>query len=99
MAKHIFELFKKQPKKDSLSTYEIITAANLKPGYGILSSDQSFELVDQEGNLVKRSYDEGSFAKSSHSNFNECGIYRIRQYVIHVFLFGLGILPTPTFNL
>ena len=51
MAKVINELFKKQPKKDSLSTYEIITAENLKPGYGILSNDQSFGLVDQEGNI------------------------------------------------
>ena len=60
---------------------EIITAANLKPGYGILSSDQSYELVDQEGNIVKRSNDEGSSAKRSGPNFNGCGQDITEEYL------------------
>ena len=72
----------KQPRKDrSWTTYEIVTGQNLRPAFGQLSINQPIELVDQEGNIIKRSNDEGSTAKRSDSNFNGCGQDITKEYL------------------
>ena len=44
------------PRKDhSWTNYEIVTGQNLRPAFGQLSINQPIELVDQEGNIIKRS--------------------------------------------
>ena len=64
----------RQPRKDhSWTNYEIVTGQNLRPAFGQLSINQPIELVDQEGNIIKRTNAEGSTAKRSDSNFNGCG--------------------------
>ena len=71
----------RQPRKDhSWTNYEIITGQNLRPAFGQLSINQPIELVDQEGNIIKRTNAEGSTAKRSDSNFNGCGQDVTEQY-------------------
>ena len=55
----------RQPRKDhSWTNYEIITGQNLRPAFGQLSINQPIELVDQEGNIIERSNDEGPSIKN-----------------------------------
>ena len=64
MAKIIVE-GSRQPRKDhSWTNYEIITGQNLRPAFGQLSINQPIELVDQEGNIIERSNDEGPSIKN-----------------------------------
>ena len=66
----------RQPRKDhSWTNYEIITGQNLRPAFGQLSINQPIELVDQEGNIIERSNDEGPSIK----NF-----IRILMYVVKI---------------
>ena len=72
----------RQPRKDhSWTNYEIVTGQNLRPAFGQLSINQPIELVDQEGNIFKRSNDEGSSIKKSDSNFNGCGQDITEEYL------------------
>ena len=57
----------------SWTNYEIVTGQNLRPAFGQLSINQPIELVDQEGNIIKRSNSDESSSKRSDSNFNGCG--------------------------
>ncbi len=55
----------RQPRKDhSWTNYEIVTGQNLRPAFGQLSINQPIELVDQEGNIIERSNDEGPSIKN-----------------------------------
>ena len=66
----------RQPRKDhSWTNYEIVTGQNLRPAFGQLSINQPIELVDQEGNIIERSNDEGPSIK----NF-----IRILMYVVKI---------------
>ena len=70
------------PRKDqSWTNYEIVTGQNLRPAFGQLSINQPIELVDQEGNIIKRTNAEGSTAKRSDSNFNGCGQDITEEYL------------------
>ena len=81
MAKIIVE-GSRQPRKDhSWTNYEIVTGQNLRPAFGQLSINQPIELVDQEGNIIKRTNAEGSTAKRSDSNFNGCGQDITEEYL------------------
>ena len=59
----------------SWTNYEILTGQNLRPAFGQLSINQPIELVDQEGNIIERSNDEGPSIK----NF-----IRILMYVVKI---------------
>ena len=66
----------RHPRKDhSWTNYEIVTGQNLRPAFGQLSINQPIELVDQEGNIIERSNDEGPSIK----NF-----IRILMYVVKI---------------
>jgi len=55
----------RHPRKDhSWTNYEIVTGQNLRPAFGQLSINQPIELVDQEGNIIERSNDEGPSIKN-----------------------------------
>ena len=55
----------RHPLKDhSWTNYEIVTGQNLRPAFGQLSINQPIELVDQEGNIIERSNDEGPSIKN-----------------------------------
>ena len=64
----------------SWTNYEIVTGQNLRPAFGQLSTRQPLELVDQDGNLIKRSNVDESSSKKSDSNFNGCGQDVTEQY-------------------
>jgi len=81
MAKIIVE-GSRQPRKDrSWTNYEIVTGQNLRPAFGQLSINQPIELVDQEGNIIKRSNADESSQKKSDSNFNGCGQDITEEYL------------------
>ena len=48
----------------SWTNYEIVTGQNLRPAFGQLSINQPIELVDQEGNIIKRSNADESSQKN-----------------------------------
>ena len=81
MAKIIVEGSRQPRKERSWTTYEIVTGQNLRPAFGQLSINQPIELVDQEGNIIKRSNVDESSSKKSDSNFNGCGQDVTEQYL------------------
>ena len=81
MAKIIVRGSRETRKDCSWTNYEIVTGQNLRPAFGQLSINQPIELVDQEGNIIKRSNADESSSKKSDSNFNGCGQDVTEQYL------------------
>ena len=73
MAAVTYKGSKEKRSKCSWTPYEIITGQNLRTTFGQIASRQPIELVEQDGNLIKRSNPDESSSKRSDSNFNGCG--------------------------